>query len=110
MVFDTNRGWTTKLPALAALLPDARVICTVRILDSLERLLRRNQFELSKIFNFEANTTVYSRIEGLDAGSGMVGYAWKALCEAYFGEQADRLLLITYETLTQTPQVALDAL
>ena len=40
-VFDTNRLWTSKLPTLAALFPEARVICCVRhvpwILDSIER-------------------------------------------------------------------------
>jgi sulfotransferase len=114
IVFDTNRLWTSKLPALAALFPAAKVICCVRhvswILDSLERVIRSNRFELSKIFNFEPGGTVYSRIEGLGSGSGMVGFAWNALREAYFGEQADRLLLITYETLTQTPLAALDAI
>src|SRR5882757_8950834 len=30
LVFDTNRVWTTKLPALVQLFPSARVICCVR--------------------------------------------------------------------------------
>jgi sulfotransferase len=114
LVFDTNRLWCSKLPLLTALFPEARVICTVRhvpwILDSLERLIRRNRFELSKIFNFEPSGTVYSRVEGLGAGNGLVGFAWNALREAYFGEEADRLLLVSYETLTSSPQVALDAI
>jgi sulfotransferase len=29
LVFDTNRLWTTKLPALAALFPEAKLICCV---------------------------------------------------------------------------------
>lgn len=114
LVFDTNRLWTSKLPALTALFPQARVICTVRhvpwILDSLERLIRRNRFELSKIFNFESGGTVYSRVEGLGSGNGMVGFAWNALREAYFGEEADRLLLVTYETLTTNAQAVMDAI
>ena len=56
-VFDTSRGWTGRLDLLARLFPDARVICCVRpipwIIDSVERLIRRNPFELSKIFGFE---------------------------------------------------------
>jgi sulfotransferase len=39
----------------------------------------------------------------------MVGYAWNALREAFCGEQSDRLLLLTYETLTAAPQLALEA-
>ena len=69
VIFDTNRGWTTKLPAVADLFPDAKVICCVRnpamILDSVESLIRRNAYELSGIFNFDSGGTVYSRVEGL---------------------------------------------
>jgi sulfotransferase len=114
VVFDTNRLWCTKLPALATLFPQAKVICCVRhvpwILDSIERLVRRNMFEPSRIFNFDPAGTVYSRVEGLGSGTGMVGYAWNALREAFYGEQADRLLLLTYETLTRDPRHALAAL
>ncbi len=114
LVFDTNRLWCSKLPTLAALFPHSKVICTVRhvpwILDSVERLIRRNHLEISKIFNFDTGGTVYSRVEGLGSGTGMVGFAWNALREAYFGEQADRLLLVTYETLTTQPLAALDAI
>ena len=55
--FDTNRGWTTRIELLAALFPQSKMICCVRpipwILDSVERLIRKNSFELSKIFNFD---------------------------------------------------------
>ena len=34
----------------------------------------------------------------------MVGYALDALREAYFGEQADRLILIDYESLVRRPK------
>jgi pyruvate/2-oxoglutarate dehydrogenase complex dihydrolipoamide dehydrogenase (E3) component len=34
----------------------------------------------------------------------MVGYAWNALCEAFFGDQSDRLLVLTYETLAADPK------
>ncbi|HUN43173.1 MAG TPA: sulfotransferase [Acetobacteraceae bacterium] len=113
VVFDTNRLWCSKLPALADLFPKAKVICCVRhvpwILDSIERLIRRNKFEPSKIFSFEPGGTVYSRVEGLGSGSGMVGFAWNALREAFFGDEADRIMLLTYETLTSDPQRALSA-
>lgn len=112
VVFDTSRGWCARLPALAALFPDAKIIACVRdvpwILDSIERLVRRNRFEPSGIFKFDVHGTVYSRIEQLGGGSGMVGFAWNALREACFSEQADRLLLLTYETLTTEPARALE--
>jgi sulfotransferase len=107
LVFDTNRMWTTKLPALVELFPDLRMICLVRnpawIVDSIERLTRHNKFEPSKIFNFDAGGTVYSRVEGLAGGTGMLGFAWHALREAVYGQQSDRLLLVRYETLTVDP-------
>lgn len=114
LVFDTNRLWCSKLPALVQLFRDAKVICCVRqvpwILDSIERLVRRNSLEPSGIFKFDPAGTVYSRVEGLGTGSGMVGFAWNALREAYFGEHSDRLLLVTYETLTRDPQRAMAAI
>jgi hypothetical protein len=92
VVFDTNRGWTTKLPALVQLFPEAKVVCCVRnpawVLDSVESLIRRNAFELSGIFNFEAGGTVYSRVEGLASAGGMYGYALGALKEAVYGPQS----------------------
>src|SRR5262249_18127375 len=59
--------------------------------------------------NFEPGGTVYSRIEGLGGAGGMVGYAFNALREAFFGEQTDRLMLLTYETLTADPGKAIAA-
>jgi sulfotransferase len=113
LVIDTNRVWCARLPALAALFPDAKVIACVRdvpwIMDSIERLVRRNRFEPSGLFKFDAAGTVYSRMETLGGGTGMVGFAWNALREACFGEHADRLLLLTYETLTAAPAQALAA-
>jgi len=107
VVFDTNRMWTTKLPVLTSLFPQAKMICCVRnvgwVLDSIESLLRRNYLEPSKIFNFEPGGTVYSRVEGLASNTGMVGFSLHALREAVFSEQADRLMLVRYETLTADP-------
>jgi len=113
MVFDTNRFWCSRMPLLAELYPNAKVIAMVRhlpwVMDSIERLVRRNKFEPSRIFNFEAGGTVYSRAESLSSGAGLVGFAWNALKEAYYGEEADRLLLIKFETLTREPEKAIGA-
>jgi sulfotransferase len=106
--FDTNRVWCTKLPALTQLFPKARFICCVRdigwIMDSVERLVRRNAFELSGMFGFEAGGTVFSRVARLASGDGLVGYALDALREAYFSEQANRLILVEYQALTRAPR------
>jgi sulfotransferase len=107
LVFDTNRIWCTKLPGLTRLFPDARVVCCVRdvgwIMDSVERLVRRNAFELSGMFGFEPGNTVFTRVNRLASGDGLVGYALDALKEAFYGEQANRLILVEYEALARSP-------
>jgi len=113
-VIDTNRLWCSKLPTLAALWPDAKVIACVRnpawALDSIERLTRKNALEPSGIFKFDPSGTVYSRAEGVMSGTGMIGYALNALREAVFDERRDRLLLVRFETLTTDPATALAAI
>jgi sulfotransferase len=111
VVFDTNRAWCSKLPALVRLFPQARVICCVRhvpwIMDSIERIIRESPFELSGIFGFEASNTVYTRVNRLAASDGLVGFAIDALREAFFGEHADRLILVGYEALSRQPRETL---
>ncbi len=107
MVFDANSSWCTKLPALTQLFPRARVICCVRhiswIMDSVERLVRRNAFELSGMFGFEPGGTVYTRVNRLSSSDGLAGYALDGLREAFFGEEAGKLILVEYEALTRAP-------
>ncbi len=115
VVFDTNRNWTARLPLLARIFPDVQVICCVRsigwILDSVERLVRKNALQPSRLFNYKLGTSVYSRIDTLmDPEKGMVGSAWSSLREAWFSEEADRLLLIDYDALVQDPARALTAI
>jgi sulfotransferase len=111
LVLDTNRAWCSKLPTLARLFPEAKVICCVRhvpwIMDSLERIIRQNAFELSGIFGYEATNTVYTRVNRLAVNDGLVGFAMDALREAFWGEHADRLILVGYEALAKRPEQTL---
>lgn len=113
IVFDTNRGWTTRLDLLATLFPQAKMICCVRhipwIIDSVERLIRKNQLELSKIFSFDAGGTVYARAEGLMSATGMIGFALNALKQAMHSTESNRLLLLPYDTLVGNPAAAMKA-
>ena len=108
-----GRRWFAKLSALARLFPDARIICCVRhvpwIIDSMERLAQQNPLEPSRIFAFDPAGTVSTRYEMLAGVSGLVGYAWNALRQAFYGEQRGRLMLLTYETLATDPARALAA-
>ncbi|WP_312283749.1 sulfotransferase [Candidatus Igneacidithiobacillus taiwanensis] len=115
VVFDTNRSWCARLPALQTLFPDSKVIACVRdvswIIDSIERLVRQNAFQPSLIFDYQPGGTVYTRANGLAGPEGLVGYAYDALKEAYYGEQAPgRLILVTYESLVTKPKETLQAL
>jgi sulfotransferase len=108
LVFDTNRGWCSRMPALTMLFPDSKVIACVRdpiwVLDSFERLVRKNALLVSGMFPGEANATVFTRVDHLTGKLGTVGFAWNALQEAFYGEHAQRLILIDYETLTREPK------
>ncbi|MDR3463533.1 MAG: sulfotransferase [Beijerinckiaceae bacterium] len=113
-VLDTNRLWCCKLPTIKKLYPDAKIICCVRdvpwIYDSLERLVQRNALEPSKLFGFEPSGTVYDRFEMLNRSNGLVGFAWTGLRQAFYGGDSERLLLVTFETLTTDPARALHAI
>ena len=114
VVFDTNRMWCAKLPALSQLFPDARVICCVRdvnwIMDSIERLVRRNAFEPSGMFGYQSGGTVFSRIMAVASSDGLVGYALDALKDGFFGEQAASMILVEYDALVTEPRRTLGAI
>lgn len=109
LIFDTNRSWTAKLPALLSVFPYTKVICLVRdvawIMDSMERQFRNNPFENTRIFaNAQQRATVYSRVEAMANANGLVGYAWHALREACYSDYADRLMLVDYDLLVARPE------
>ena len=112
IVFDTNRQWCAKLPALMDLFPQAKVIACVRnvawVMDSIERLYRANPYENTKLFGEDVErNTVYSRVETLAQRNRLVGFSWAALKDAYYGEHAKSLLLVEYDLLAATPEKVL---
>ncbi len=114
VVFDTSRLWCSRMQLLNVLFPGVKVIACVRqlawVLDSMERLVRRQPVSVSKVFRFDTNTTVYSRVEALTDPRGMVGFAYQATKEAFYGPHAqDHLLMLTYESLVSDPAAAVRA-
>lgn len=108
VVFDTNRMWSAKMPALMDQFPGAKVIACVRnvawIMDSLERRYRANPYENTRLFNDDVErNTVYSRVDTLAQRNRLVGYPWAALKEAFYGEHAGSLLIVDYDLLAQAP-------
>lgn len=114
VIFDSSRAWCARMNLIAELFPNAKVIACVRdmrwIIDSIERLIQNNSLQPSSIFNFTVGGTVYSRAEGLANGDGMVGYAYNALKQAYFGPCAHKMMLVRYESLVNTPESVLTAI
>lgn len=109
LVFDTNRLWCSRMAALAVLFPNAKVIACVRdpiwVIDSFERLIRKNALMVSRMFPGEANATVFTRVDHLVSKLGTVGFAWNAVQEAFYGDHAHgRLIVVDYEALTGEPQ------
>jgi sulfotransferase len=108
LVFDTNRLWCAKMEALARLFPNARVIVCVRelawVVDSFERLVRKNPFLMSRMYSSESATTVYTRTSHITGATGVVGMAWDAIHEAFYGDHSGRLVVIDYEALAREPK------
>jgi sulfotransferase len=114
VVFDTSRLWCSRMQLLDTLFPDSKVIACVRplpwVLDSMERLVRKQPVSVSKVFRFDSNTTVYSRIEALTDPRGMVGFSFQAIKDAFYGEYAPgHLLMLTYDSLVRDPVAAMRA-
>ena len=108
VIFDTNRSWTAKLPVVLDLFPEAKVIACVRnvawIMDSIERLYQANPYENTRLYSNDAErSSVYSRLEALAQRNRMVGLAYSALKEAYYGAYGRSMLVVEYDLLSQRP-------
>lgn len=108
VVFDTNRLWAGKSALLKELYPHSRIICCVRevgwIVDSIERMLRKNPLQTSRIFAFKQGASIYARTQTLMSSEhGLIGSAWSALREGWYSEDASRLIVIRYESLAADP-------
>jgi sulfotransferase len=111
VIFDTNRMWCAKMPALAQLFPEAKVIACVRdpawVLDSFERIYQKNQLLMPKMFTPEQSATLHTRVEALAAAGGSVGSAYDATAEAYYGPHRGNLIVIDYDEFCWDPGSAL---
>ena len=109
VIFDTNRTWTARASLIGALYPNCRIICCVRdlgwIIDSLERQLRKNPLQFSRVFNFHGGISAYTRAETMmNLENGLIGIAMSGLREAWFSEEAKRLIVIDYDRLVSQPR------
>jgi sulfotransferase len=112
VVFDTSRLWCARLPLLSNLFPESKMIICVReigwILDSFEKLYRKNNMRPSAIYNWDSGGTVYSRTSSLADASGLVGFSINAVQEAVASPEAKgRVMLVDYERLCRSPESVL---
>lgn len=107
---DTNRLWTSKLAQLAVIQPGCRVICMVRpigeIVDSYERIYQQNPVSFSRTYG-DLHGNVYDRAAFLTSAHGVVGNPYQSMKEAFYGEHAERIMLVEYEAFCRTPRYAL---
>lgn len=109
VTFDSNRGWTEKLPLIDDLLPESKVICCVRniawVLDSFEKLYQQDPYEQTRLFpNDVDRSTVYTRVRSLAGSNRVVGYAAQALKQAFYSKLSDKLILVDFDALVQQPE------
>jgi sulfotransferase len=114
IVFDTNRLWPSKLPALARMFPDCKVICCVRrigmIVDSIENLVADNPFELSGMFGFDPSSSALTRVQHLMSNTGLVGRSLAAFRDGFYSPLGlTRMRVIEYEALVRNPAAAIAA-
>ena len=115
VIFDTNRVWTGRASLLNVLYPNSKIICCVRelnwILDSFERIHNKNPLQLSSVFGYNQTTSIYSRVElMMNSESGIIGAPWSTLNEAWFGEFANKLILVPYDNLVKNPKNTINKL
>jgi sulfotransferase len=111
VIFDTHRMWCARMPALAQLFPNAKVIACVRdpawVLDSFEQLYQQNPLLMPKMFTPEQSATLHTRVECMAAAAGSVGFAYDAVAEAYYGPHRGKLIVIDYDAFVADPAAAL---
>lgn len=115
VIFDTNRLWTANIALIAQLFPNAKLICCVRdvfrIIDSFERIIRKNPLQYNSLFNFSNEPGIYGRVKSLmNVSEGVIGAPHSALRSAWYTEFADRLIFIRFESLTTKPTETLGRL
>lgn len=109
VVFDTNRGWTSKTSLLKDLYPKTKIICCVRdlfwILDSFERITAKNSLYGSTLTDEENSQTVTTRCDALMD----VKKEGQVVKPYYFLEEGlclnpDMIFLMEYESLCKDPE------
>lgn len=115
VVFNASRSWTSILPLMNILRPNAKVICCVRdigwIIDSFEQLHNKNptiySIDMYASLNNKHNTDVYMRADNFMDENGAMYRSFNSLKSAYYSEYNSKLIFIEYDHITTTPEETL---
>jgi len=112
LIFDTNRGWSIRIPELLQIFDDFKMIALVRnpawIMDSVEKMLQKNAVRPSGLA--PAGSNLAQRFEAYMQNGGFIGGPMANLKEAMYGPHSSRLMLVEYEALCAEPETALNAI
>ena len=113
VIFDSNRGWPALIGQIGDLFPRARILCCLRnpawILDSIEVQVQRNMWQASRMFGTQVGGNVYTRVEQL-ANTHLLGPSLRIMRQAWFGNDAHRMVAVRYESLSERPRETVDAI
>lgn len=110
--FNTNRGWTANTSLLKDLFPNYKMIICLRdiswVLDSFERLHRKNPYTIKPLYHHQELGTVYERCQILMGEmSNFAGYVRGPLIgmqQAIFSDEINHLCFVDYEDLVKYPE------
>jgi sulfotransferase len=115
VVFDSSRAWTSATNILKELFPYTKIICCVReikwILDSYERIAKKNCFYTNTLVDEEARSSVETRCQSLmdPTMNGAIIKPWYWLQEG-LALNPDMIHLVEYNQLCQRPKETMEAI
>lgn len=112
VIFNSSRFWTSELPLIDILHPDAKVICCVRdvgwIIDSFEQLYNKNPTIYSQgmygSISRNMNTDIYTRASNFMHEEGAFFKSYTSLKTAFYSEYNEKLMFVEYDELTNNPK------
>lgn len=114
--FNTNRSWAAETALLKMLFPDFKMIVCMReipwILDSFERLHRKNPLSVKPLYDHQDLATVYQRSHALMGNipniNGRVQGPLDNLKQAVNCDERKQILFLEYDALAQHPQQVME--
>ncbi len=108
IIFDTNRGWMLRAPLIKKLFPKAKMILCVRdivgILNSFEKLHRKNPLRMTRMYDEKLGMNVVARASTLMGEGGVVTAAYNAMIQYLTTDEA---FILEYKDLAEKPEATM---